>query len=278
MKLKEVFYSFGLKPRPRVYGYELEEQDLGNHGVIQYAHWLNPIANRHRVTGSEIDELQKFLRPGDLCVDIGPHCGDTSVPMGLAVGSEGCVVAMEPNRYLFPVLEQNARLVNERANIIPINAAATPEPGHFTFGYTDPGFCNGGDGTKLNWWHRRRLFPLEVEGVNLEDLLRTDFADQLHRLKFIKTDTEGNDLDLLQSIEGLLRERMPYLRVEVYKWCSQEYRESLYHFVRGLGYQVLSTTGVQKLFGEPVGLEQVSQMTDCDIFCVPPVQANRQVA
>lgn len=278
MKLREFFYTLGMKPAPRSYGFEVKPQDLGDYGTIRYARWLHPKAYDHKVYSSEIDELRRFIRPGDLCVDIGAHCGDTAVPMGIAAGPEGCVVALEPNRYLFPVLEENCRLNTDKATIVPVMAAATPEPGTFTFGYTDPGFCNGGDDRKQSWWRRRRMFPLEVTGVRLEDLLRTEYGDRLHRLRYLKTDTEGNDLELLKSIRGILEEFRPYLRIEVYRFTTDEYRDELYTLLAGLGYEVRAANGLDDLFGEALTAEQVRGIVHDDIFCVPAGAAEQRKA
>jgi tRNA A58 N-methylase Trm61 len=51
-----------------------------------------------------IDELRKYLRPGDTAIDIGAQVGDTTVPMAFAVGKEGCVFGLEPNDHTFAVL------------------------------------------------------------------------------------------------------------------------------------------------------------------------------
>ncbi|MEM8864855.1 MAG: FkbM family methyltransferase [Planctomycetota bacterium] len=275
MKLREVFYALGIKPQPRTYGFEVQTQDLGQYGPIQYARWLHPRAYDHQVKPAEIDALRQFIEPGDLCVDVGAHCGDTAVPMAIATGTDGCVVAMEPNRYLFPVLEENARLNAERGRIDCVMAAATPEPGTYTFGYTDPGFCNGGADGKLTWWRRRAQFPLQVEGKNLDTLLRTQYADRLDRLRYIKTDTEGNDLELLRSLTGLLAEYRPHLRVEVYKFCSTEYREQLFHLLDGLGYQVRAMPSDRDFFGKPLTAAGVRAIEHGDIFCVPSEAATQ---
>ncbi|MEM9186231.1 MAG: FkbM family methyltransferase [Planctomycetota bacterium] len=277
MKPREILYTLGFKPRPRAYGFEVGAQDLGQYGQIEFARWLHPKAYDWRVYPEEITELRHFLRPGDLCVDVGAHCGDTAAPMGLAVGAEGCVVALEPNRYLFPVLEENSRLLAERATIVPVMAAATPEPGTYTFGYSDPGFCNGGDDHKLTWWRRRRMFPLEVTGLRLEELLREQYADRLDRLRYIKTDTEGNDLELLKSIRGLLADCRPFLRVEVYRFCPADYRAELHRYLTELGYSVHATNSISDLAGPELSADGVVTMGHGDVFCIPSEAATEAV-
>ncbi|MEN1681390.1 MAG: FkbM family methyltransferase [Planctomycetota bacterium] len=278
MKLREILYTLGLKPGLRTYGFEVTTQDLGHRGQTRFAHWLHPKAQHHRVEAGAIDALAEFIEPGDFCVDIGAHSGDTSVPMAIAAGPTGCVLAMEPNRHLFPVLEENARLTAQRGRIEPVCAAATAEPGTYTFGYDDPGYCNGGDSESQAWWRRRRQFPLEVEGLNLDTLLRTRYADRLDRWKYLKTDTEGNDLAVLKSVAGLLAEYRPYLRVEVYRRSPLDYRAELYDLIADLGYAIHAMPSDCNLRGEPLTAEAVMAIEHDDIFCVPREAAAKKVA
>ena len=97
MKLKELAYLLGLKPPLRTYGVEVFCVDLSGEGCIDFARWLHPRDRGHGIDQGMVDALRTFLRPGDVAIDIGAHCGDTAVPMALAVGRQGAVLALEPN-------------------------------------------------------------------------------------------------------------------------------------------------------------------------------------
>ena len=71
-----------------------------------YAQWLHPRETGKRISQESVDELRRFLSPGDVAIDIGAHTGDSTIPIALAVGKTGCVLALEPNKYVFPVLER----------------------------------------------------------------------------------------------------------------------------------------------------------------------------
>lgn len=269
MKLREFFYLFGLKPRPRSYGYEVRHADLGPDGVVPYAQWLHPKAYRCEVTAELVAEHRKYVRPGDFCIDVGAHSGDTSLPLGIAAGPEGCVLAMEPNRYVFPTLEANARLNRERANIVPVMAAATPEDGDFAFSYGDPGFCNGGDAGNQSWLRRRRMLTLDVKGLNLSQLLHERFADRLDRLRFVKTDTEGHDLEVLESIADLVRGHRPYIHSEVFKHAASEQRRDLHRFLQAAGYDVRLVPAAGGFVGPPITADELCAIDHCDVFALP---------
>jgi FkbM family methyltransferase len=51
-----------------------------------------------------VDFYQRFLTKGAVAIDIGAHTGDTTVPMALAAGNTGLVLAFEPNQYVYKIL------------------------------------------------------------------------------------------------------------------------------------------------------------------------------
>ena len=140
MKPREALAMLGMRPRPRSYPYEVVTFDLPRDGSVQYAQWLHPGETRKLVRQEAVDELRKFVAPGDVAIDIGAHTGDTAIPMALAAGPEGCVLALEPNPYVFQVLKKNAELNRAKATIVPLMFAATSEPGDVEFEYSDAGF------------------------------------------------------------------------------------------------------------------------------------------
>src|SRR4029077_10712806 len=80
LKAKEFVHLLGLKPKPKTFGSVVEGHDLPTDGHIEIARWLHPGA--YRVSAPAIqavaDQLRRFLRPGDVAIDIGAHTGDTT--------------------------------------------------------------------------------------------------------------------------------------------------------------------------------------------------------
>lgn len=79
-------------------------------GIVRFAQWQHPKCRPTRFDQGSVDELRNYLLPGDAVIDIGAHCGDTSVLFALAVGETRMVFAVEPNRYVLAILEKNATL------------------------------------------------------------------------------------------------------------------------------------------------------------------------
>src|SRR5207244_569011 len=126
LKAKEFIYLLGLKPKPKTFGFVIEAHDLPREGRIEVARWLHPGA--HRIAPSEVqanvDQLRRFLRAGDVAIDIGAHTGDTAIPIALAVGASGLVLALEPNPYVFPVLDRHGSVNPGKTKIVPPMFAA----------------------------------------------------------------------------------------------------------------------------------------------------------
>lgn len=268
MRLKELIYLLGFQPRIQTWGHEVRRFELPD-GAVDYAQWLHPGESRKEIRAADVESLREFLAPGDFCVDIGAHSGDTTVPMALAVGPQGTVLALEPNRYVFPVLEANARLNPERTHIVPLRLAAAENDGPLEFEYSDSGFCNGGRHQGISKWRHGHAFQLKVEGVNLAELLQREHAERLPRWKYLKVDTEGYDLFVLRTLRELLRRHRPFVQTEVYKHTSREYRRDLFEFLADLGYRVHRVEREDERRGETLTAERMSDWKHFDIFCVP---------
>jgi FkbM family methyltransferase len=269
MRPWEAFYLLGFRPRPRTYGHEVQVIELPADGAISYARWLHPGETRKTIRQEEIDELRTFLRPGDVALDIGAHTGDSTLPMALAVGPTGCVLAVEPNPYVFPVLRRNAELNPGKTRILPLPYAATPEDRDYEFEYSDPGFGNGGRHERISRWRHGHAFRLRVAGRNLTRLLRSEHADLLPRLRYVKVDAEGYDHTVLQSLAPILVERRPYLMVEVFKHTRRAQREELLASLTGWGYGVFRREVDAGYRGPRLTASNLMRWRHFDVFCEP---------
>jgi FkbM family methyltransferase len=269
VKLKHVPYLLGRKPVPQTYGYKKLSFELPKEGKIEYAQWLHPRSYHKGVLQEDVDALKSFLRPGDVAIDIGAHAGDFTVPIALAVVATGCVLAFEPNSYVFPVLEANASLNPEKTHIVPMMYAATPKDGEIEFEYSDSGFCNGGRHEGVSKWLHGHVFRLTVQGRNLEALLREKFPELLPRLRYLKVDAEGYDLTVLRSLEKLILQFKPYINAEVFKWNKREPRLELFRYLAGLGYKIHRVADDTNYRGELLTEADVMRWRHYDIFCIP---------
>lgn len=277
MKLKEVFYGLGLRPKLREYPFDISSFTLPKDGEICFARWRHPSASRRERSGGGfkltqpiVDTLRGFLNPGDVAIDIGAHTGDSSIPIALAVGAKGAVFALEPNLYAYKVLLANSALNRTKTNIFPLNIAATPEDGSFEFEYSDPGFCNGGFHAGIDPWKHAHFFKLRVTGRNVPAFLSTNFPEEAKRVRYIKIDTEGFDRAVASSLREVLVQQRPYLKTEMYKHTFESERRGYYHDLRDLGYTLYKVESEEEDYrSKPLHEADVMKWSHYDVFAVP---------
>jgi FkbM family methyltransferase len=253
------------------YGHEVRQFRLERDGVVEYAKWMHPFDRPEAITQSAVDAVRRFVAPGDFVIDIGAYTGDTTVPMALAAGKAGCTLALEPNRYVFKVLAQNALLNRDKTNIAAKCLAATQTDGQFVFHYSDASYCNGGFKSQQRWQLFRRKHALLVEGRNLLKMLRGEFAEWLSRLSYIKVDAEGYDRTILESILPILRERRPVIRTEVYRKLMAGERYELFDLLKSAGYVVHRYRDAADPQGERLERRDVTGQKHFDVLAIPGV-------
>ena len=279
MKLKSLLWTLGLKPKPHVYGTKTIKLALSKDGEIDFEKWLHPKDFFHPFEQSLVDKLRKYIRPGDTVIDIGAHCGDFTLPLALATGASGIVFAWEPNPYVYSVLEKNASLNRSKTNIVPVQAAAASTNGFLEFHYSDPGFCNGGSFDGISRWKHGHPYRLTVPARRVTDWLTQRHPERLSRVSFIKIDAEGFDLEVLRSIEAIIRQQHPYLHVEMNQHLSKERRLEMWRFLNQLGYDIYHTEGGYGVEpGVSIAEADVMKWSHYDVMALPKPRASNRVA
>jgi FkbM family methyltransferase len=227
LKLKKTF---------KEYSYDIKTFHIEGIGPVEYAQWLHPFEGPKEITESNINFYRKLARRGAMIIDIGAHTGDTTVPMALAVGKSGMVLALEPNKYVYKILEKNASLNRPHTNIIPLCFAATGEDGDFVFNYSDASFNNGGFLSEIHVKNHHHNYTLNVSGKNLQNFLFNNYSDELEKLELVKVDAEGYDKEILKTIPEILNRYKPNLMVECYKRLDENERHELFDIIHGHGY------------------------------------------
>lgn len=234
--LKRKLEKWKTKTTFREYGHKVETYQLPKDGKIDFAVWLNPLEKPKKITQGGVDFFRKFIKEGDLVIDIGTHMGDTTVPMGLATGPKGLVLGFDPNPHVFKIFTVNASLNKDKVNIRPLPYAITNEDGEFFFTSSEASFNNGGIERSETNRHGNFTLNQKVKGINLEKYLKENLSDKLPKLSFIKVDTEGYDKTVLESIAGLLQSQKPTVVAECFGKLSKQERGELYDLLHSRGY------------------------------------------
>lgn len=257
--IKRKIEKLKLKRTFKEYGYEIKTFSINDIGKVEYAQWLHPFEGPKEVTESNINFYRQLAGPGSMIIDIGAHTGDTTVPMALAVGKNGLVLALEPNKYVYKILEKNASLNKAHTNIVPVCFAATSEDGDFVFNYSDASFNNGGFLSEIHTKHHHHNYTLSVKGKNLQNYLLQNYSKELEKLKLIKVDAEGYDKEILKTIPEILNRYKPNLMVECYKRLDQAERFELFDIIHGHGYTLYYLENFEES-GKKIPVERANMM------------------
>ncbi|TAG40472.1 MAG: FkbM family methyltransferase [Cytophagia bacterium] len=241
-KIRKYFKdSFARKKARRFfqkYPYEIITCETAQYGKVEYAVWKNPIADITILNEDEINFYKKFIKKGDLCIDIGANVGDTTVPMAIVAEKEGLTLAFEPNPHIFEITKANAALNQDKTNIVPIPYAITETEGDFFYSSSEASFGNGGISQSKEETKKHGKFVLEqkISGVNLEAYLLKNYPQYIDKLSYIKIDTEGYDIIILNSIQNLIKKYTPFLVVECFSEANLEERKKLLRFFEERDY------------------------------------------
>jgi FkbM family methyltransferase len=212
--------------------------DLKDEGKIEFANWDNPLVTPLYINQEMVDFFKKFIKKGDLVIDIGANVGDTTVLMALAAGKTGLTLGFEPNPYVFKILEKNTSLNKEKQNIVPLPYAITVKEEEFYYISSEASFGNGGISPTKNSRHGKFVYPEKIKGINLEELLEAKYKDKLNSLSFIKIDTEGYDKEIIKSISGLIDKYKPVIVAESFKYSNDKEKTELFNVISQHEYEI----------------------------------------
>lgn len=180
--------------------------------------------------------VRSFVRPGEVCVDVGANVGAIALALCDQVGSAGHVHCFEPGPPFFARLEANFALNPDLRSRVSLHAVGLSDrPGELLWSQDPLHPWNGG------------FIPHE-EKVALPVVRLDEFVDRsgTRRVDFIKVDVEGMELDVLRGAVGTLEKHRPRLLVETIMEFEQpgpvQIRRELEQFLRGLGYGLYEVT------------------------------------
>ncbi len=140
----------------------------------------------------------QFVRPGDVCFDIGAHLGNR-IKVWLDLGAR-LVVALEPNPYLFKELMQEFGLDNR---VILLNKGAGAEYGkaQLHVSYMTPTLSTMADTYWREQMRRHSSFEVEWdEAIEVEVVTLDDLAGAFGKPSLIRIDVEGLEAEVLTGL------------------------------------------------------------------------------
>lgn len=179
--------------------------------------------------------MYRLLRAGDRFVDVGANIGVMTSLAIRCVAPGGSVVALEPNRELFPVLQRNAENspgAAQLARLVLLPYAASDCRSRLFFELPRPSSENTGlgrvaDSGESDTEHNRR--KIEVESFPLDMLLGDG-----QPVRLVKIDVEGHEYAVLSGMRRLLQSgTVEAIIVEEHGYPPTKFTELL----RALGFK-----------------------------------------
>ena len=213
--------------------------------------------------------VKKLLRKGNIVVDVGANIGYFSLLFSRCVGTKGHVYSFEPVPQLASALRRNADL-NQFSQITLSNLALSDHDGEARF-YVGPKDNSGLSSLRQP---RGSSDVIDVQLVRFDGVF-----NHAENIALVKIDVEGAELAVLRGMVECLRNKRPYILVEVTHQFLEEMGDSeqtLLAYLQGFGYncyvidndeiELLSSRknplppqwnalfSVEKVFGERTGL------------------------
>lgn len=156
------------------------------------------------------DSFRRRLRSGDICIDIGAHVGYYTLLAAKLVGPGGHVYAFEPSPDVYRTLVLNLER-NAVANVTALNVAAGADEGAGVLYELAAGRSGNSSLSPrlLESPHAgtaEEYAPVEVEICAAESRLP---AEEFDRVRMIKVDVEGYEVEALRGVERILAAGAP---------------------------------------------------------------------
>lgn len=152
--------------------------------------------------------LLRFLKEGNVALDVGAHVGFYSMLSSALVGEKGLVHSFEPTPWTYELLKKNTEKL---PNVILNNKAVSDKKEQIFFKDYGPGYGAYNTAHKGGSTLKKKATTVTVETVVLDDYCN---ANKI-RPDLIKLDAEGYEYAILQGMTNILNEMRPVVTLEV---------------------------------------------------------------
>ena len=183
-----------------------------------------------------------WIKPGMTCIDIGGHSGDTAIPM--MTQCRATVLSVEPNPVILPYLEFNCSVNKHLGRFVIASEAVTNRTAdNLTFKDHQNSMCNGGlVGETWDAETTARVAGMSGQSITVSGMTLLDMCDkyltkdEIDKIGFVKTDTEGHDIEIIRSSRDILVKYKPVLFTEWFVAYSQADTNELFKAIDEAGY------------------------------------------
>lgn len=154
---------------------------------------------------NEVAVLSQLIRPGDTVLEAGANIGAHTVFFAKTVGPAGTVIAYEPLRFVHQILCANLAL-NELTNVHARHAALGDVSGQIAVPVLNYSKYNNFGGLSIG----------EGNETAVNEMIASDTIDNLNlqKLRFIKADVEGMEVNVVRGAVQTIQRLRPILYLE----------------------------------------------------------------
>lgn len=153
----------------------------------------------------EGEVLRQLVHPGDTVMEIGANIGSLTVGLAKRVGPQGSVIAFEPQRACFSLLQSQIAL-NELTNVVAFNQGVSDKNGILYVPVRDYATPGNSGGVALAEKPSPRHEAVRV--IRLDDC----YGDS--KVHLMKVDVEGMESRVIDGAHGLIAKSRPRLYIE----------------------------------------------------------------
>lgn len=152
------------------------------------------------------DVIERIVKPGWICADVGAHIGYITLLLGKVVGKNGKVISFE-------VVPKNAKLLRKNVELNNFTDRVIVEKLAVTDGAND----------KVKLSQGRSSFESKVQGdestssTDIQAISLDNYFHDYKRLDLIKMDIEGGEVLAVKGMKRLLAITQPVLILEIHK-------------------------------------------------------------
>lgn len=184
--------------------------------------------------------INNFVRPGNICVDVGANAGYHTLAMAGAAGKEGHVYAFEPNDISHDKLIENIALNESFKNRITCERLGLSFEENnlkiFQSGNA-PGNAYLSPHYREDYWNAGTSEDFTIcKVIRLDSYIKPETSVSL-----IKVDVEGMELEVLTGADAVLKRDMPVILFEtLLENFSHESIKQLEEYLVSLGYVIFN--------------------------------------
>lgn len=207
----------------------------------------------------ERELFKKYIKPGQVVIDVGANVGYHTLLMADLVGSRGRVYAFEPTPKTFSLLKKNIEL-NGFRNVTSVQKAVSNKTGTVKL-Y----LCKSDGSNKIFDSGENKSF-VEVETVRLDEAVPG-------KVDFVKIDVEGIECLVLEGMTEILKQDVKLI-VEFVPEAEKETGINpvkTLQLLKGSGFKIYSIRKLTKEIAEVkdiTNIEEIRRGKARNLFCI----------